>query len=197
MLYNNAINLREYDNFIDSESCKKIIALGEAGMQKATTLGEDKEGYRIADTMFFDPNEKLLKRIREVIAKRINLPIDNQEHMSIIRYKDTEKGVFQAHYDCFAPTESYFEDALKQGGQRVKTCLIYLNEGFEGGQTEFPNMDLRITPKAGKLVIWDNVDKSGNVIPEALHAGLEVTKGTKYLLSIWVREFPFDNTVAV
>ena len=186
---NNAINLKEYDGFLNEEQCRIIISIGEPEMKKAEVLGEDQNDFRIADTMFFDPNLKALKRIREVIAKQTGIPVENQEAVSIIRY--TAGGIFQAHHDCFSPSADYFEKAMEQGGQRVKTCLIYLNENFEGGQTEFPNMNYRVTPKTGKLIYWDNIDRDGNIIPESLHAGLSVVSGVKYLLSIWIREKAF------
>ena len=194
MTHDNKVNLREYEGFLDKYSCDKIITLGEQGMQRAAILGSEDNGYRVADTMFFDPYLKSLKRIREVVAKQIGLPVENQEHMSIIRYKDIERGVFKPHYDTFFPEADYYQKEMQKGGQRVKTCLIYLNEDFEGGETDFPNMGIRIKPTIGKLAIWDNVDSNGEIIVESLHEGMQVTKGTKYLLSIWVRERKFDNS---
>ena len=162
-------------------------------MHRADVLGDNTDGFRVADTMFFDANTPALKRIREVIAKHIGLPIENQEDMSVIRYNGSEKGIFKPHYDCFSPEADYFEAEMKKGGNRVKTCLIYLNDDFEGGETGFPNLPYRIKPKTGKLVVWNNVDDNNKIIFEAEHEGMKVTSGTKYLVSIWVRESAFIN----
>ena len=55
---------------------------------------------------------------------------------------------------------------------------IYLNEDFEGGETEFLYFNKRIKPKQGRLVIF----------PAAFthtHRGNPPIGGTKYLASTW------------
>ena len=128
-------------------------------------------------------------KIREVIAKVTKVPIENQEAMSIIRYN--VGGEFKAHHDCFSPAADYYKTVIAQGGQRIKTCLIYLNEDFEGGETDFPNIPYKVKPKTGKLAMFNSIDDNGGIIPQSLHAGLPVTKGVKYLATIWIRERPF------
>ena len=72
-----------------------------------------------------------------------------------------------------------------------KTCLIYLNEDFEGGETHFPKLNIKIQPRLGKAVVWNNTHEDNRVIEESLHAGLPVLSKSKWIMSIWIREKPF------
>jgi prolyl 4-hydroxylase len=51
------------------------------------------------------------------------------------------------------------------------TFMVYLNEDFEGGETEFD--DLTVVPKTGDALLFHHPIK---------HTGCEVTKGVKYAL---------------
>ena len=187
----NPINLKQYPNFLSEENCKVIISLGEPDLERAGVLGAQYADFRIAETKFFNPDIPALKKIREVVAQKTGIPIENQEPMSLIKYQ--VGGLFKAHHDCFHKTADYYEGCMRQGGQRIKTCLIYLNEDFEGGQTEFPKMKYKLQPKTGLMVVWDNTDVNGEIIQESEHAGLPVISGVKYLISIWIRENKFEN----
>jgi len=76
---------------------------------------------------------------------------------------------------------------MKRGGQRAKSALVYLNDDFTGGETEFPKINIRVSPQKGKLVLWDNTFEDGNPDHDSLHAGLPVISGTKYIAVIWIR----------
>ena len=69
---------------------------------------------------------------------------------------------------------------------RVSTMIMYLNDDFEGGSTYFPDLDLRITPKAGNSLAFF-YDKNTPLI----HRGETVTSGTKYIISAFVRDGKF------
>lgn len=56
---------------------------------------------------------------------------------------------------------------------RVVSSITYLNDDYEGGQTEFE--DLIIEPKSGNTLVFP----SGFTFP---HRGLPVTSGVKYIL---------------
>jgi len=59
--------------------------------------------------------------------------------------------------------------------QSLLTVLVYLNEGFEGGSTDFWDMDesLTVAPRAGSALFFNHPLR---------HRGAPVTKGRKYVL---------------
>jgi len=71
-------------------------------------------------------------------------------------------------------------------GHRYMTFIIYLNDGYEGGETDFPNKNIKIKPEKGKGVLFYNTDINGNKLNDSLHAGLPVTKGIKWIANKWI-----------
>lgn len=96
---------------------------------------------------------------------------------------------------CYRPGEEYklHSDALPPGhSQRIITVLVALNEAYQGGATRFPAIDLAWRGHTGDALVFHNVASSGSADPAARHAGEPVARGTKYLLSRWIRECPLD-----
>jgi prolyl 4-hydroxylase len=61
-----------------------------------------------------------------------------------------------------------------EGGARsLLTLMVYLNEGFEGGETEFPEQGRTVVPRTGAALLFQHM---------VLHAGKRVVTGTKYVL---------------
>lgn len=94
---------------------------------------------------------------------------------------------FKPHNDWFYASESYWPLERKRGGQRSWTAMAFLNEVEEGGDTQFTNIGIGITPKPGVLLIWNNADADGVPNEDTLHAGTPVTKGEKYVITKWYR----------
>jgi hypothetical protein len=53
------------------------------------------------------------------------------------------------------------------------TLVFYLNDGFEGGETDFPELDRRIAPRAGRALLFQH---------RILHEATEVRSGEKLVL---------------
>ena len=47
------------------------------------------------------------------------------------------------HFDFLNTEMPNYEDELSRRGQRVITFLIYLNDDYGGGETEFPELGVR------------------------------------------------------
>jgi predicted 2-oxoglutarate/Fe(II)-dependent dioxygenase YbiX len=58
-------------------------------------------------------------------------------------------------------------------GRSLLTLLLYLDDDFEGGETEFPDENKTIAPRAGDALWFQHA---------VLHAGKPVTRGTKHVL---------------
>ena len=53
------------------------------------------------------------------------------------------------------------------------TLVFYLNDGFTGGETEFPELKKTITPQRGRALLFQH---------RVLHAALTPATGVKYVL---------------
>jgi len=96
---------------------------------------------------------------------------------------------YQLHVDApnvqrTTPTEGYHnwhcEDAASGVGKRLLAYMLYLNDGFEGGETEWLYQSRRECPVAGRMVIW----------PAGwthMHRGNPPLSGEKYIATGWVQ----------
>jgi prolyl 4-hydroxylase len=76
--------------------------------------------------------------------------------------------------------------------QRVMTMLVWLNDGYQGGETRFPDADLTLRGAAGDAILFRNTLADGRPDSLSCHAGLPVARGEKWLASRWMRARPFD-----
>lgn len=177
--------VREYKGFLNESDCLLMIGMAQNQFSKSTTLGNTIEGYRIAEGTWLRSDNHIIINHLNKISEISGFSIENMELVHIVKYE--KGGEYKTHHDFFHPGESYYEGEMKRGGQRVKSALLYLNENFTGGETEFPRINMKITPEIGKLVIWDNLLEDGTPDYDSLHAGLPVTSGTKYIAVVWIR----------
>ena len=63
--------------------------------------------------------------------------------------------------------------------------MTYLNDVSDGGETEFPYYNLKVTPEKGKTLIWPSEWTHA-------HRGCIVKKGPKYIITGWMH-FPYNN----
>jgi len=74
--------------------------------------------------------------------------------------------------------------------------LFYLNEGYVGGHTHFPELNLSVAPRTGAALVWYNCElpyTKGDMVPDTrlTHAGMpagggESTDLKKYAANKWV-----------
>jgi hypothetical protein len=135
--------------------------------------------FKLADT------DVILHLVRARIAALTGPPVEAMEGTSILHYDVGEE--FFRHYDFLDVKEAGYERQVAEHGQRVLTFLLYLNDDFEGGETEFPALNWRHKGRKGDALFFWNVDPKGAPDYGTLHAGLSPTRGEKWLLSQWVR----------
>jgi prolyl 4-hydroxylase len=177
-----------YRDFLTPDACSVIIEAAKPELEKLKTLGKKQTGGRIGDGTWLSEDDcDIVITIREAIAEMSGLPIENQEGFHVIRY--SPGGKYDAHYDYFEPGKDYYKRVMKYGGQRVQTWIMYLNDEFGGGETDFPEENVTVVPELGMLVGWNNIDGPGKLNHKSKHAGLPVTYGEKWIAVIWVREF--------
>jgi hypothetical protein len=97
---------------------------------------------------------------------------------------------FEPHYDFLEPDVPGHVASIERRGQRIATVLLYLNEGYEGGETDFPILQLRRRGRTGGVLAFRNTDAAGWPDRRMFHAGLAPTSGEKWILSQWVRSKP-------
>ena len=108
------------------------------------------------------------------------------EALNLLRYENGQE--YKPHYDAIVGQGLQFETIFKGGGQRIKTAITYLSDNYLGGETAFPKMEISVKGTKGDVLLFDNWSDDGNVLRDSYHAGRPVTKGTKWILTKWIRE---------
>lgn len=96
---------------------------------------------------------------------------------------------------AYGPGEEYrpHSDALPgAANQRATTVLVWLSDGFAGGETAFPALGRKFRGNVGDALVFANVGAGGEPDRRAVHAGLPVTRGRKLIASRWIRTAPLD-----
>lgn len=174
-------------DFLTKSQCKDWIEKTEAiGFEKATVttpMGKQvvSTGLRNNDRVIIDDEsvvEQLWSSLKEycpAFYKGYSV-VGMNERLRFYRYHQGQ--VFRWHKDG-----SYRRD---NGETSRLTFMIYLNEGFEGGETNFE--DLSIEPKTGLALLFAH---------GYLHEGGEVFDGVKYVLRTDImysaQPFEFDD----
>jgi prolyl 4-hydroxylase len=174
--------------FIPADVCAWLTGLAAGRLARARTFAADGSVEAAARGRTNSALELTLAEcdvvvmlLRARIAASIGVPAGALETSQILRYAPGEE--YARHFDFLDPALA----DVAAHGQRIVTFLVYLNDGFDGGETDFPRLGLRHKGAAGGALYFANLDPSGGGDPRTLHAGLPPTRGEKWLFSQWVR----------
>ena len=185
-----------YDGFLESAQCDWLIerARGRIAPARVYDPGSG-DGVESSDrsngtTVFhLIESDVVMALVRERIARAAGIASANFEELAILHYETGQE--FRRHVDFLDPENPAHATVIAERGQRVATFLIYLNDGFDGGETEFPRLDLRFRGRKGDAILFWNADAEGQPDRMTLHAGLAPTRGRKWLLSQFLRDRPW------
>lgn len=95
------------------------------------------------------------------------------------RYDQSFSFMEPINVNRYEPGQRYHPHSDAGGNStRVISALVYLNDDFTGGETEFVLFGEKVQPKAGRLVIFPSNYAYA-------HAALPPTEGTKYSAAFW------------
>lgn len=173
--------------FLSAEECRLLVALIDSDVRPSTALKSGQSAtHRTSETCRFSGDDTLPRTIEVRIADLLGLDDSNSESIQGQRYSQGQK--FGIHNDYFAAGQPYSQAVAEEGGQRTWTAMAYCNQPERGGHTDFPNVPISIPPRAGVLLIWNNLDRDGMPNRYSHHEGKPVEQGRKYVLTKWFRE---------
>jgi prolyl 4-hydroxylase len=150
--------------------------------------GED--ASRTSQTAWISKNDPVAQKILQKALEFTDKTMDECEDLQVVRY---EPGTFyREHHDSCCDDSQGCIDFEKDGGQRLATLLVYLNNDFTDGETHFPKLDLKMKAEPGSAILFRPMGRDEcKCHPKALHAGLPPSSGVKYVCNAWVRENKF------
>ena len=184
------------DGLIPPEACDWIIDQAARKLVRAElydpSTGQSAPGTetRLNQIANFNLAETHLANliVQARMAAVVGAPMQMLEAFAVLNYAPGEE--YGEHVDYLDPAIAAYAAELAQRGQRVATCLIYLNDDYEGGETEFPRLRLSFKGRKGDALIFFNADAAGRPDTRTVHAGRTPTSGQKWLLSQFFRNRP-------
>lgn len=178
-----------FRGFASSAECSYLVSAAEPAFQAATVghvsggAQQQNQQIRTCDVAAFPwiAEDLLIQALNRRIAAASGTEAECGEPLQVLRYRPGQQ--FKPHRDCIEPG----------GNQRMLTMLVYLNEDYTGGETEFLKSGFKVRRSRGDAILFRNADSAGNPDPDSLHAGLPVTSGVKLLASRWIRQHPFGS----
>ena len=180
-------------DFLTDAENKGLMRLidGERIPSQLLAPSEDPE-FRTSESCNLDPGHPIILQVEAKISEFTGIDPALGETIQGQRYAVGQQ--FKPHHDFFYDDQPYWEAMVKSGGQRTWTAMIFLNAPEEGGQTAFPSAGVKVSPRPGNLLMWNNMDKEGMPNPYSIHQGMPVLSGVKYIITKWHRERPWSFT---
>ena len=175
------------DSFLTRGECDYLAKAGEPTLQPSVVVDPATgrmvpNPVRTSDGTQFGvyAEDLVVNAINRRIAAFSGTRLEQGEPLQLLRYRHGAQ--YRPHMDALSA----------EPNQRILTVLVYLSDGYEGGETIFPRTGLSFRGKAGDALLFRNTRADGAADPLALHAGLPVTRGVKYLATRWIRAGRFS-----
>lgn len=176
----------QIENFLTSTECEEIKSAIEHSHEVNSATFAGALSTRTSTSWFcrFVDVPVLLAKANQLL----NIPLETMEEPQIVRYKKGQE--FSWHYDEVPVSQ------LDNGGQRLATLLIYLNNlGDEcGGGTAFRDLQydgepLVMKPKQGSALLFFPASRDGTPDDRTLHRGEPIACDTeKWIVQMWIHK---------
>ena len=173
-------------DFLSQAECERLCAMVDQTARPSSLHEVDYDsGFRTSYSGDLDPADPFVMGIGRRIDDILGVDSSFGEAIQGQRYLPGQQ--FKPHNDWFYTTEKYWQGERKRGGQRSWTTMIFLNDVEQGGETHFTQIGIKIEPKPGVLLIWNNALPDGRPNEGTMHAGTPVIEGAKYIVTKWYR----------
>jgi len=185
-----------FDDFLSSYECDYLIHQAkERGMERSRTIkldddGENIDSGRTSEGYFFGFNEnEIIFQIERRISRLLNWPEDTGESLHILHYEVGQE--YKGHDDYFYKNTKSYKRLTSNGGNRLSTLIMYLNDPEQGGGTCFEDIDFTVMPHKGAALFFSYREQDES--SRTKHAGMPVISGHKWIMTKWFRESTMER----
>lgn len=187
--------IRRFPDFLSAPVCRWLIerarpllsrALVYEALAKETTVHptrtNDAALFNLLDTDF------VCVLMQRRMCACLGAPFSHLEPAAVLHYAEGRQ--ITEHFDFVDPNVPDYEQEIAQKGQRSVTFLVYLNEDYGGGETEFTRLGISHKGSTGEGLFFSNALADGSSDVRTMHAGRPTTHGQKWIVSQFVRNRP-------
>jgi hypothetical protein len=167
------------------EECDYVISRGAPFLKQAQTTRIADAGERSQATARFGlaETDALIQSIDALVSRAAGEEPGLGRTFALLHYAPGQR---------FSPNGARAEMTqgaaqLVENAQVTRTIMVYLNDGYEGGESVFPRLGWRFKGKRGDALVWDIRSPDGAVDPRAIPEGMPPRAGDKFILSKWIR----------
>lgn len=130
----------------------------------------------------------LLTLLQIRIAASMQVPLRQLEAATVLHYKGSEQ--IRNHFDFIDPNSPNYAEQIRLRGDRIITFLVYLNDNYAEGETEFPEAGVKHKGTRGEGLFFINVTADGKPDLRTVHAGRPPSAGEKWVMTQFIRNKP-------
>lgn len=181
------------DAFVSDQEASHLIALAKDKLAQAL-VSSAKSGVKSAGRTGMNcwirhETDNVVGSLVDRVCDLVKLPRNHAESIQMIYYGQDQQ--YKPHFDAWDPNTERGQRCMAKGGQRLLTCLMYLNTPTKGGGTIFPKLDKEVQAQKGRIVIFHNCHPNSiDRHPHSLHGGMPVIEGEKWACNLWFRDNP-------
>ena len=185
-----------FEDFIAALEVEQLLGAAKPKLKQALVSaaksGVESAGRSGSNCWIAHGYNQVIEDLSLRIAEVIGIPLENAESFQVIHYDESQE--YAPHFDAWDAATERGQRCMTRGGQRMVTCLLYLNDVVEGGGTSFPKLDMEVRARQGRMLLFHNCHKGSTVRhPDTLHGGMPVLKGEKWACNLWFREKSFQT----
>ena len=180
------------EQFLSHNECDFLVGAAHDSFGPAPVVGKgagEVSPSRTSSTCYL-AREDLPNLLRKV-SLLTGVALDQCELPQVGRYLPTQQ--YLQHCDAFDLSSEDGRRFAANGGQRIVTVLIYLNDVPRGGATRFPLLnDAQFQPRRGSCLVFFPATLDGTLDPLALHAAMPAID-VKYVSQVWIRQSTYQG----
>jgi hypothetical protein len=184
--------VRVFPSFVTDSVCEWLIEQARPHLKRAL-IYDPVGGKDVADHMRtnsaagFDlvHADVVQAAVQWRMSVAVGVPVAQMEGPTVLHYAVGEQ--ITNHYDFVNPRMQNYQAEIEKRGQRIVTFLVYLNDDYEGGETDFPELGLRYHGAKGNGIFFTNALPNGQADLRMVHAGLPPKDNEKWLMSQFIR----------
>lgn len=178
----------QFDDFMSQAEVFQLLHAARGQLVRAKVSGENElvtsAGRTGSHCWLEHKHNKVIHGLSKRISRIVGIDLAYAEPLQVIYYGDAQE--YRAHFDTWEEDSPAGRQALAVGGQRIVTCLLYLNDVEAGGGTGFPQLDLTVGARKGRMLVFHNCFHGTSLRhPLSLHGGLPVEQGEKFAVNLW------------
>jgi hypothetical protein len=187
--------IRSFQDFVSPNICRWLIeksrgrlspALVYEAIDKKTTVHQTRTNTATLFNLL--ETDLVCTLVQTRMCACLGQPFRHLEPMTVLHYAEGEQ--ITNHFDFIDPKVPDYEQQIAEQGQRVVTFLIYLNDDYTGGETEFPRLGISHKGQRAQGLFFVNSLPDGSPDLRTMHAGRPPLQGEKWIVSQFVRDRP-------